>query len=314
MKDRKFIATVFAIGVLSVCFSCERKDLYYPPQSKLRLITHWEEDIQERPYYNKAIFYPTNGEKEYQYYIDKDTMLLSIPVGEYHMIFYNWRTNASAQTVQFRNHLKYTDMTSFTGALMNKAGYFEKYNLFLNPDMLYSWTTEEHEASKVVTFSSKNDLISTLHTYPKRVSHEYNFHVEVIGLEYVRAVSAAALGFAPELTMYNKQASDTDAGHNLEIKLTETGFQCHFGAYNHYKPNDQRLLFAIKLPDGSIREYPRDLNEELDKKGTIEHVEKIVIEFDGPVTSPSPGGNGGFAPPEIGDWEGIEEDIVFPSK
>lgn len=314
MKNRQFIYnTVFVLGIFSSLVSCERKDLYYPPQSKLRMITHWENNSQEKPYYNEVIFYPSDGGKELRYYLESDTMLLSIPIGEYYVILYNWRTNASSQTVQFRDHHSYIKMSSFTGVLRNKSGYFDKYKLYLSPDMLYSWTSEEHEASKVVTFSSKNDLISTLHTYPKRVSHEYNFHVEVIGLEYVRAVSAAALGFAPELTMYNKQGTVADAGHKLNIKVTETGFQCNFSAYNHYIPNDQRLHFVIKLPDGTYREYFRDLNKELDEKGIIESVEKIIIEYNGPVDPPTEGG-GGFEPPEIGDWEGIEEDIIFPSK
>lgn len=313
MKNRQIIYnTVFVLGMFISFASCERKDLYYPPQSKLRLITHWENIIQEKPYYNEAIFYPSDGGKEHRYYLESDTMLLSIPIGEYHVILYNWRTNASAQTVQFRDHHSYIKMSSFTGVLRNKSGYFDKYDLYLAPDMLYSWTTEEHETSKVVTYASKNESVSTLHTYPKRVVHDYNFHVEVIGLEYVRAVSAVSLGFAPQLTMYNKQGAVNDAGHKLNIKVTETGFQCSFSAYNHYKPNDQRLHFVIKLPDDTYREYFRDLNNELDEKGTIEYVEKIIIEYDGPV-DPPPTGGGGFEPPEIGDWEGIEEDITFPS-
>lgn len=203
-------------------------------------------------------------------------------------------------------------MRSFTGALFNKSGYFDKYDLFLAPDMLYSWTTEEHPSTKVSNYPTKNETSTTLHTYPKRVVHNYSFHVEVIGLQYVQAVSAVSLGFSPELTMYNKNGAEKEAGHKLNIKLTENGFQCDFSAYNHYQPNDQRLLFVIKLPDGTFREYFRDLNNELDEKGTIEYVERIVIEYEGEV-KPPPSGGGGFEPPEIGDWEGIEEDIIFPS-
>ncbi|MGL4781463.1 MAG: DUF5119 domain-containing protein [Bacteroidales bacterium] len=311
MKKSKLIYYIISVLGLSLgLFSCERKELYYPPRSKVRLITHWETELKEKPHYNEVIFYSTEGDGLYRYYIEKDTMLLSVPIGEYHVILYNWRTNASAQTVQFKNHHQYTEMKSFTGLLFNKSGYFDNYDLYLAPDMLFSWTTEEHINSKVVTYASKNDEL-TLHTYPRRVVHDYNFHVEVIGLEYVRAVSAVSVGFAQKLTMYNKSGIEKEVGHKLNIKVTDVGFQCNFSAYNHFQPNDQKLHFVIKLPDGSFREYFRDINQELDEKGTIEHVEKIVIEFDGTIDPPS--GGGGFEPPEIGDWEGIEEDIVFPS-
>lgn len=293
--------------------SCERKDLHYPSQSNLRLITHWEEQINNKPLYNEVIFYPINGGREYRYYVGADTVMLSLPIQEYHVVLYNWRTNAAAQTVQFRNHHKYAEMTSFTGSLTNKSGYFDRYDLFLAPDMLYSWTTEEYEPFQATTHASNKESVVTLHTYPRRVVHEYNFHVEVIGLEHVHAVSAVALGFASELTMYNKQGNQKDAGHKLNIKLTKTGFQCRFSAYNHHAPNNQRLLFVIKLPDGSFCEYHRDINAELDEKGTIEHVKRIIITYIGPVTPP-PSVGGGFEPPEIGDWESMEEDIIFPSQ
>lgn len=311
MKNRQIIyKIVFAFVMLIICTSCERKDLYHPSQSQLRLITHWEDNIEEKPYYNAVIFYPTDGRKAQRYYLENDTMLLSIPMGEYHVILYNWRTNASAQTDQFKDSHLYTKMSSFTATLTNKTGYFDKYPLFLAPDMLYSWSTEEYGVSKVVTCTLPNEAITTLHTYPKRVVHDYNFHVEVIGLEYIQAVSAVSMGFASQLMMYNKQGTEDDAGHKLNIKVTSTGFECNFSAYNYYKPNDQRLHFVIKLPDGTCREYLRDLNKELDEKGKIEYVEKIVIEYEGSINRPT--GGSGFEPPEIGDWEGIEEDIFLP--
>lgn len=314
MKNKTMIYnTVFALATSFACLSCERKDLYYPSQSRLRVITHWENNTQERPLYNEAIFYPVNGGNECRYYIEKDTTILPLPVGRYHVIFYNWRTNANAQTVQFRDLETYKKMISFTGCLMNKPPYLDTFHLYLNPDMLYSWTTDEQKSSGIITCSSNTGDMQTLHIYPTRVTHNYDFHVEVIGLKYVRAVSAAALGFAPGLIMYDKRALGSDVGHKLDIRLTQSGFQCHFSAYNHYSPNNQRLLFVIKLPDGSIRQYYRDLNEELDNKGTIEHVQKIILDCDGFVNLPATGDNEGFEPPEINDWEGIVEDIVVPS-
>jgi hypothetical protein len=297
------------VGILFIT-SCERKELFYPPKIKLKVNVHWSDKLEDKPLHNKIIFYPTDGNGVLQkFYLDSDSEILPVIPGKYNVILYNWRTNASAQTVQFKNEDSYMAMKSFTGKLTNRSGHFNDFNIHLSPDMLLSWSTEYLLPTKSVVYNSEPDFI-VLDTYPKEVTKVYKFHVEVVGLEYVRAVSAITSGFSPELEMYDQKGDEMSAGHKLEIQTTQSGFQCQFSAYNHWQENDQKLHFFIKLPDGSIQVESRDVNAELDEKGDIKTIEKIILKYDGPI-DPEPPEGGDFNPPEIGDWVDNQEDVVF---
>ena len=309
MKNKTIIFKLLILSLIlsTISTSCQRKELYYPKMSRLKVAITWPSTVDETPLHNQIVLSTLEGETPYKLYMDGDVSEYSVEPNEYKSILYNWRTNASAQTVQFRDEENYEKMTAFTGQIVNKSSNFDDYSIYLSPDMLFVWSSEELGEKKIVV--SGDEDIHILNTYPKPVVTDFSFHVEVVGLEYVTAVSAVAAGFSSELTLHSKKWNEKDAAHKLDIRVTESGFQCNFAAFNFKREANQRLHFVIKLPDGTFVNEYRDVDIEIDKYNTITKVEKIVIEFDGPAP-PLPGG-GGFEPPEIGDWEGVEEDIII---
>lgn len=312
MKSLVKICSVVSILVCVLLFnSCARKELYYQPKSKLRVNVHWPSNMLEKPKHNMLVFYPLkNDHIPLRYYMDYDSEIISIPEGDYRVMFYNWRTNLNSQTVQFRNENDYHGLKAFTGRLINKSGYFDDYDIFLSPDMLFCWSMGDEGHGSV--FNLNKDGVH-LDIYPAKVQHDYDFHVEVVGLQYVKGVSAVSLGFASELEMFSRRGLGKNVGHKLNIKITDNGFQCNFSAFNHIKGQDKILYFVIKLPDGTVRKFYRNVGRELDEIGAIINVDKIIIDYDGPIYPPTGGEDGGFEPPEIGDWIDIEEDILFPN-
>lgn len=316
------------VAILSLCLlilSCQRRELDYTYNNSIDVLVmpDWSSlpTGAELPQYLKACFYPTDGGKVIERYVEPQGETVKVPIGEYNVVVYTWRINGNAQSVQFRGTDKFETIEAYTAELSSSANRATSYPIILQPDSyLYSWSSaglpihvtksgmQENPVSKgdkatrviVVTAPMVNRVI------------QYKVNLKIENHTSVASIEAHIKGTSGWYRLSGGDLSNTAYATNIEPYISEVvsdGAIANFSFFTFgFSPEmlasgDISIRIVTVNGDGKEQTYEIDMREDIlaidsGDKGEVTPDEKppIVVEPTKPV-------DGGFKPPEVGDWD-----------
>lgn len=308
--------------------SCERRELTYGKQENtpFRMVLDWSalQDGEEKPQYIKALFFPVNGGTCIERYLSPDDGEISVPDGEYRIIVYNWRTNATVQTIQFRGDT-YSNFEAYVAPRSTTLRSRNEPELPIIPqpdEQLYAWNTGDEtvivsntapvlrtrtlQGNELNVSMSKKVRIYTLSIHIKNTQYISNMHAAVRD-----AYGAVPLGdgtdrderrYGIETTM---QQGESESG--------VTTYHCRINSFELFDDKEQKLVVNITNTNDEVQQKETVITDAIQKadKGEVAPGEpQVVIPPESPiVVKPGASAGGGFTPPTVGDWEEKNEEI-----
>lgn len=315
----------FCILLLS---GCQRRDLTYDYEEGIpfRLELDWSnlESGEEQPRYVKALFYPVDGGKAVERYVNPEGQEVKIPTGQYNIIIYTWRTNAEAQTVQFRGDA-YDTFEAYTEEKyqrlpLQRSG--ASIPVVPQPDALYAWNSSmepvEISYSNGVTRKSRNGSSHTLTAVMHPMVRHYEFEVNVSNAEDINTMYAVLTEVYGSQPLGNGERNDNRYGLLAQevIKVSETEgittFRCRITAFGFHDTN-KKFILNITNTAGDGQQEVIDITKPVNDRdnGITPPNEPIIAapKEDPIVVEKSELGGGGFVPPTLDDWDKKDENI-----
>lgn len=308
----KIYFLLLLLSILSV--GCERRPLdgEYNQGTSVQVKISWE-SIPQKPEYLKILFYPVNGGPAIFRYLENiNGESISVPYGEYYVLFYNWRNNGDVQSIQFADENNYTTFRAYTNPV--KLTLFAD-TIIAQPDSLYTWSS----VNKIVSSPSRNgqtlratdtrtiaihpsDTIIVINTQPVSQVRSYSFFIPVNTLACVNRAEASITGTSRYMYMASREVSSNSYTLSVTVSRAAGGVKCSFLTFG-FIPNEE-YLFTIKfsLSDGSIVQQSANLTKQI-QAGVIENFTDTIQ-----IVCPE-SNSGGFNNPSIGDWKNEYDDI-----
>lgn len=324
----------YILTILMFCYfssACQRRELDYNYNDNLDvlIVPDWSQ-LQtgaEVPLYLKACFYPVDGGKMLERYIDPDGETIKIPPGKYNVIVYTWRINANAQTVQFRSTERFETLEAYTAETSNSKNEQYTTQIIMQPDdYMYSWSSLSTPVS--ITKSGlqsiskdENKQVVCINTTMKNRVKRYKIRIRIENHMSIASIEAHITGSTGWYRLADGSMSPDHFSINVEPSLAETkndnsaivdfsfntfGILLSNTRYSDSLTGNIRLVIKTVNGNNLTQEVTIDLTENIIsiENGDKEEIDQedhppIVVE---PSTPPE-GGGGGFNPPEIGDWE-----------
>lgn len=319
------LRTLILLLCVQIFFGCERRPLTYDYQEGVpfRLELDWSAlGGAEQPFYVKALFFPVSGGKVVERYVKPEGEEIKVPPGKYNIIVYTWRTNAAAQTVQFRGET-YDTFEAYTEEKYQRLPLQRAATdipVVPQPDALYAWNSRSEPVE--ITYSKgvqgKSAQPNTLTAVMQSMVREYEFEVNVRNAEEIHSMYAVLthvygskpLGGGTE----NKQQYGLLAQEVILVSKTEdiSTYRCHVTAFS-FHATDKSFIVNITNKTGGGQQEEINITESIDDRdnGVIPPTEPIVIapKEDPIVVERKEVGGGGFVPPTLDDWNKKDENI-----
>ncbi len=302
-------SVVFLTIVRVILFSC-RKRIDDPKleNTDVRITLDWE-SLQgniSKPEYIKALFFSVDTDKVYERYIDSDDHIISLPKGDYNVIFFNWRVNEGAQTIQFRGKTfdtfeAYTDPISKSDVLSKPDSY------------LFAWSSGDviiHIGESCPTKSE--DAVNSMDISMSNIIKSYMLEVDIENHKSITAVQSRLSGARGGFFLGSNKPTDNliDMEMDCDIKSVDDKGKASFyiNYYGKQESDPLNISFKTANSNGVMQQFDLDIKDVVNKidKGEIDNSSNINISNpDAPVVvEPSPPvDNDGFVPPNLGDWE-----------
>lgn len=321
--------------LLGLLCGCERRDLTYDSQEGVpfRIALDWSNLTPgiDKPQYIKALFFPIEGGQAIERFISSEGDQVNVPVGEYRVIIYNWRTNTATQTVQFRGDT-YDSFEAYVAprnvTMTTRGG--QTLSLLPRPDIqLYGWNTGGETvivsatSPAVRTRSSEGDILTAvMHS----IVRSYVVAVHVANDQYLGGMSALAIdaygsaplgGGSPKSERY---ALETKVERGKEVAGGTRIYYCRVTTFGLFDDSPKNLVLDVTNTEGEARRVEVDITEavgKIDMGGTSTADPPVVVPPGDPVVVPpvdssNQGGiGGGFSPPALDDWDEESKDIFI---
>lgn len=332
---------ILAILILCILqYACQRREIDYEYEGNVEVsvVPEWCDDVieAEMPKYLKACFYPVNGGKMHERYIDPEGETVKIPSGEYNIVVYTWRINANAQTVQFRNQEHFDTFEAYTAETLRSENRKHTTPILLQPDnYMHSWSSSDAPVSIKKTgiqssdFSKRENLCVVINPRMQNQVKRYSVRIQIMNIKSIASIEAHVTGSTGQFRLAHGSVSSDHYAIKIEPYLAATknddaivdlSFNT-FGMHLNSTRNSENAVGPVNLVittvngDNLTQKSVIDLTENIiaienGEKDEIDHKElpPVVVEPSAPPES----GGGGFNPPEIGDWEdGGSSDLVF---
>lgn len=326
--------------LLVLLCSCSHRDLTFEIDEGLpfRLEMDWSglQPGVEKPIYIKALFFPAEGGAAVERFVSPDGGEVRVPAGEYRVIIYNWRTNATTQTVQFRGDT-YDTFEAYVAprnvTMTTRAG--RTLPLLPRPDaQLYCWnsgvgTVVISETSPTVRTrgmgASTRDVESNmLPVSMTSMVRTYVVAVSVKNYEYLEGISALtidAYGNTPlggGTLAGSRYAVETKVEPGEEVDGVRM-YYCRITTFGLFDDAAKSLVLDVSNSEGSSQRVEIDISDavgRVDMGAPSTDPPPVVIPPENPIVVPVPetppgGTGGGFHPPALGDWEEEDKDIFL---
>lgn len=323
---------LMTLSLLLLC-GCQRRDLTYDYEEGVpfRVELNWSnlKTGEEQPQYVKALFFPAGGGKAVERYIKTEGQEVQVPAGAYNIIIYTWRTNAVAQTVQFRGN-SYDTFEAYTEEKdlrlpLQRSG--NSIPVVPQPDALYAWnsTNDPVEISYTKGLTTKSQSVSksksasphTLIAVMQSMVREYQFEINVRNAEELNSLYAVLTEVYGSQPLGNGTKSDQRYGLLAQevVPVGESGeittYRCSVKAFG-FHDTDKSFIINITNTSGGGQQETIDITGAIDNQdnGTTSPGEPIVVApKEKPIEVERSEVGGGFVPPTLGDWEQKNEDI-----
>lgn len=307
---------------------CQRRELTYDYEEGVafRLEIDWSalKAGEEQPTHVKAIFFPVDGGKVEERYVNPEGGEIKVPAGTYNIIVYTWRTNTEGQTVQFRGD-SYETFEAYTEEKHQRLPVQRSETSVVvvpQPDAFYAWnsTSEPVEISysKGLVQKNKTATVNTLNAIMKSMVQEYEFEINVRKAEDIRTMyvvltevfGSLPLGEGlPRIDHYGLLVQDVlRVGDIGEI----TTYRCKAATFG-FHDTDKSFIINMTHTTGSGQQEIIDITEPIDERGsgTTPFEKPIVVasKEDPVIVDKKEGDSGGFVPPTLGDWDEKDENI-----
>ena len=282
---------------------------------------------EEKPQYIKGLFFPVEGGAPIERFISPDGGEIYVPEGEYHVIIYNWRTNAETQTVQFRGDT-YETFEAYVAPRNTRPN--ADFSLLPCPDsQLYGWNSGEdtviisEKSPTVRTRSWEGDTV-TVSMSP--LVHSYVVAVYISNAQYLSDISAVATYSYSSAPLGGGSYPDSDERYAVETKL-ECGkdsngnsiYYCRVTTFGFIEEAEKEIVFDFSNVAGNQKQERVDISDPIKKvnQGAAPpNVPHVVRPPENPIVVPIPeappsGQGGGFSPPLLDDWEETHKDIFM---
>lgn len=315
---------------------CQSRDLYYEAEEGVpfRVTPEWSllGVGEEKPNYIKAMFFPVGGGAPVERFVPTEGGEVNVPTGEYRVIIYNWRTNYQTQTVQFRGDT-YDTFEAYVSprnpALSNRSEETgETLSRAPAPDLqLYAWNT----GGSTVTISKSAPTVRTrgvesdaLTVTMQPMVRTYLVAVNVENAQYLGGITAAATAAYSSLFLgTGRLAGEPCAVETRVEKSGESGaltaYHCRVATFGLLDDGGETLLLDLARTDGTVVHREVGITREVanvDLGAVGKDTPQVVIPPESPIeiTRPQGGGTGsggGFAPPQLGEWEEEDREIMM---
>lgn len=318
-------------GALFLC-GCERRELMYEPQEGVpfRLTPDWSclEEGEEAPQYMKALFFPVDGGAVVERFIPSDGSDIYVPEGEYQVILYNWRTNESTQTVQFRGDT-YDTFEAYVSPRNPVMTTRPDLSRLPHPDrQLYGWNTGGDTlvvagSSPVVrTRAASGDAL----TAPMRsLVRSYLVAVDVTHAEYLEGISGVVTDVYSSIPLGGGSYGEGRYAMEAPVQRASTTdgvtrYYCRVTTFGFFDDSAKTLDLTVTNTSGDTQRVSLDITDAVGRVdlGQAQGDSPQVVAPPGgkPVDVPAPqetpsGPGGGFAPPALSEWEQEYGDIYL---
>lgn len=306
---------------------CERRPLTYDDDEGVpfRLKPDWSllADADEQPLYVKALFFPVEGGKAVERYIDPAGEEVRVPPGKYNLIVYTWRTNAAAQTVQFRGDT-YDSFEAYTRVKDQRLPVQRSQTsipVVPQPDALYAWNCNAQpiEVSYTKGVQGQPARANVVTALMQSMVHEYEFEINVRNAGEINTLYAVLThvygsqplgGGTPDKQQYGLLAQEVIRVAGDEETAT---YRCRVVAFG-FQQSDKSFIVNITNKTGGGQQEVIDITQAVDDRdnGVTPPEEVIVVapkEDPIVVERTEVGGGGGFVPPTLDDWNKKDENI-----
>ena len=312
---------------LLVPAGCERRPLTYDSEEGIpfRIELDWSAlNGTEQPLYVKALFFPIDGGKAVERYINPAGQEVNVPPGKYNIIVYTWRTNADAQTVQFRGDT-YNSFEAYTQEKHQRLP-LQRSEASLavvpQPDALYAWnsSTQSIEVTYRTATTQRAEPVHSLTAVMQSMVQEYEFEINVRNASEINTLYAVLThvygsqplgGGTTNSQLYGLLAQEVVRVSGSEDEAT---YRCRVKSFGFY-PQEKSFIVNITNKGGSGQQEIIDITQSIDDRnnGVVPPTQPIVVapKEDPIVVDRSPVGGGGFVPPTLDDWNKKDENITL---
>lgn len=314
---------------LLVPAGCERRPLTYDTEEGVpfRIELDWNAlNGAEQPLYVKALFFPVDGGRAIERYVDPAGQEVNVPPGTYNIIVYTWRTNAAAQTVQFRGDT-YDTFEAYTQEKQQRLPLQRSETSLAvvpQPDALYAWNSTDEPVEVSYTKGLTTRQAKSAHSLTAAMQsmvREYQFEINVRNAEEINTLYAVLTHVYGSQPLGGGTASEQTYGLLAQEVVRVSGneevvtYRCRVKAFGFY-PQEKSFIINITNQSGSGQQEVIDITQPIDDRdnGLVPPTDPIVVapQEDPIVVERSPvGGGGGFVPPTLDDWNKKDEDITL---
>lgn len=287
------------IPLIASLSSCERRDIFDMPSSKLYIKINWSQEKQKSEYFY-VVLYPKDKSKEIiSEFIESNGGEILVPRGIYDVLIYSY--NYESIIVNLTNSFSTSfATTSSMGANLIYKNNGRKDEQILNgtDDIFY---IGKYEAVNIEQADNNYEIGIT----PKNIIKNYEIKIKVINPESVSSVSSTVSGFSGSYLLGLQTLDNNTVSIYSQSYFEGDWLIIPINSFGLVSTSSHTLTIKFNLLNGEIQTQSYDIGEDLNE---IPNGGRVVMDSIIEIPIVTGGGIGG----SVGEWgEEGNVDIVL---